>query len=378
MVRLLLASYYYPPSIGGVERQSHLLARGLAKRGHAVRVVSARLDGFSATEDLDGVKVWRVSPGRGTRWQKMATYLIGMLVATIRMRSWAEVIQVQQALYPAAATALLAPLLRRPLVVRNSGSGEFGSVQLMRRMPLGAACLGVVARVATGVSLNNEMTREMRQAGFRRLIQIPNGVQPAAEVTPRVREEARRSLGIEGQLVLYVGRLEAEKGVDLLVRAWQLVEDPGATLVIVGDGVDRENLMRLASASATHSAIRFAGASANVQGYLQSADLFVLPSRSEGISNALLEAMASGVPVVATDVGGNREVVLDARLGTLVAAMDADALGRAIGQVLRSPELRKAQSVAARAHVAAHYSVERMIELYEQLYQNISARADHQ
>src|SRR5206468_3330067 len=123
-MRLLLASYFYPPSIGGVERQSHLLARELVRRGHEVTAVSARLPGFAQQENLDGVRVERVSPGSGSRYRRMATFIAGMAIAAGRHRRQVDLIQVQQALYPAAAMALAAGVLGKPLVVSNRGSGH--------------------------------------------------------------------------------------------------------------------------------------------------------------------------------------------------------------------------------------------------------------
>src|SRR5205823_3880473 len=124
-------------------------------------------------EVVDGVRIRRVSPGQGSRWQRMATYLLGMVVAALRIAPNVDVIQVQQALYPAAVMAILAACMRKPLVIRNSGSGEFGGISLMQRMPLGGACLKLMSRMAIGVSLSSEMAAEMRQAGFVRLRQIP-------------------------------------------------------------------------------------------------------------------------------------------------------------------------------------------------------------
>jgi glycosyltransferase involved in cell wall biosynthesis len=375
MVRLLLASYNYPPSIGGVERQSHLLARGLMLRGHQVRVIAARLPGFPAAEEVDSIRIQRVSAGSGSRWQKMATYVAGMLLATRQSGAWADVIHVQQVLYPAAAMALLASAYRKPLVVTNAGSGDFGGVQLMRRLPLGRLSLGLIARAAYGVSLNAEMTHEMQDAGFRRLRQIPNGVELPPETTPEMRMMARQNLGIDGLMVLYVGRLEQEKGVDLLIRAWQQVEVPGVKLIIVGDGPERDSFARLARSAPGQRAIDLAGPTTDVRTYFQAADLFVLPSRSEGISYALLEAMASGLAVVATDVGGNREVICDASVGTLVRPLDPPALTEAVTRLLLSQEIRKANGAAARAHVQSSYSAERMVAAYEQLYLSLLSGA---
>jgi glycosyltransferase involved in cell wall biosynthesis len=267
--------------------------------------------------------------------------------------------------------ALIAPLLHRPLVIRNAGSGEFGGVQLMRRMPLGPLGLKLMARAATGVSLNAEMTREMRDAGFRRVVEIPNGVEVPPETTPEGRAAARQRLGIDGPMALYIGRLEREKGVGLLLQAWRQLDIEGAKLLIVGDGPEQESLLGNTREAQTNS-IRLVGTSSDVRPYLQAADLFALPSRSEGISNALLEAMASGLAVVATDVGGNRHVIRNPDVGTLVPALQAERFRDALRGLLLSPELRRAQGIAARNYVAAHYSADRMVDAYEQLYLDLT------
>src|SRR5262245_6235657 len=97
-------------------------------------------------ETMDGVAVERVSPGRGSRWRKMATYIAGMTAATLRARRFADVIQVQQALYPAAAMVPVAAFLRKPLIVRNAGSGHAGAMQLMSGLPLGSTGLAMLSR----------------------------------------------------------------------------------------------------------------------------------------------------------------------------------------------------------------------------------------
>ena len=222
-MRLLLSSYYYPPSIGGMERQAHLLARTLVSRGHDVQVTCAQLPGFAAAEVLDGVRVTRIPFGRGSRYQRTATYLLGLARATYALRREVELIQVQQALYPAAAMALLAPRLRLPLVVSNRGSGADGAVELMRSLPLGAAALRVIGERAQCISLSEEMEEEMRSAGMHRFVRIPNGVAVPRAVSQEERREARRKLGVRGRLVLFVGRLVRQKEPELLVRAfWAL------------------------------------------------------------------------------------------------------------------------------------------------------------
>lgn len=328
-------------------------------------MVSARFGDAPEHERLDGVEVERVSPGAGSRWAKMGTYLAGMLARTARWRGEVDVIQVQQALYPAAAMALVAPLLRRPLVVRNAGSGVAGAVGTMGRLPLGSFGLHLIARAATCVSLSDEMTGEMERAGFRRLVCIPNAAVLPAPTSAAARAEARAALGVSGRVVLFVGRLEAEKGVDLLLSAWRRLDVP-ATLLVVGDGPERSRLEALAS-----NTVRFCGMVRDVSRHLQAADLFALPSPSEGLSNALLEAMAAGLPAVATEVGGNRQVIARPELGLLVPPGDPDAFATALRTLIVDEPKAAAMGVAARDHVAARFSVATMVDAYERLYREL-------
>jgi glycosyltransferase involved in cell wall biosynthesis len=361
MIRLLLATYAYPPSVGGVERHSQSLARALVQRGHQVHVVTAAMrDAPPQERDDHGVQITRVAAGTGTRWQRMATYLGAMSIAAVRARDHVDVIHVQQALYPAAAMTLVARGVRKPLVVRNSGSSVHGAVQLMSRLPLGRVSLGMIGRYATTISLSPEMTLEMRAAGFRMVHEIPNGVVMPAVVD---RQAARRALGIAEStpIVLYAGRLEREKGTALLAAAWPLVRTPGAQLIVAGDGSERNMIADLAR-------VRIDGFVTDIAAYYAAADAFVLPSESEGISNALLEAMAAGLPVVATAVGGNRQVVASPEIGVLVPPGDADAMARSLDDLLSARARATQIGAAAREHVRAHWSFDAMVDAYERLY----------
>lgn len=176
--------------------------------------------------------------------------------------------------------------------------------------------------------------------------------------------------GASGRRIVHVGRLADIKGQDVLVAAmpWVRAAVTGARLTIVGDGPTRPALEAQARQLGVDDVIEFVGAASDVRSYLGAADLFVLPSRSEGISIALLEAMASGLGVVATDVGGNREVIDPPTAGTLVSPDDPRALADAIIDSLTSADGLRAKAAAARQLVEARFSSKRTVAAYAALY----------
>jgi glycosyltransferase involved in cell wall biosynthesis len=169
--------------------------------------------------------------------------------------------------------------------------------------------------------------------------------------------------------LICVARLEHYKGVLDLIEAMSLLvrARPGTRLLLVGDGGARREVEALIARRALGDAVTLAGAREDVVPALHRGRLFVLPSREEGLSNALLEAMACGLPVVATRVGGNPEVV-DDEVGWLVPARDPARLAAAIGGALTDPAGLRARGDRARARVAARFDVEACARAYQNLY----------
>jgi len=174
-----------------------------------------------------------------------------------------------------------------------------------------------------------------------------------------------------------VGRLAPVKDQASLIRACALLlRDPipqaaEMCLVIVGDGPMRDELSRVASEQGIADRVIFAGARSDVQEWLRAMDLFVLPSIAEGISNTVLEAMASGLPVVATGVGGNADLLEDGRTGFIVAPGKPEEIAECIGRYLRSPELLSVHGKAARERVERLFSIRSMVEGYAALYDRL-------
>jgi glycosyltransferase involved in cell wall biosynthesis len=180
--------------------------------------------------------------------------------------------------------------------------------------------------------------------------------------------------------IVFVGRLSPEKDLDTLLEAVALLRQRGSStpLHIAGDGPERSRLERLCAERQLHDSVRFLGAVRNVPGLLATAGLLVLPSLSEGISLALLEAMASGVPVVATRIGGNAEVIEDERTGLLIPTRDPEALAGAIHRLQADPSAATRLAVAARQRVETCFDVREMVRRYESLYESIlESRRSH-
>lgn len=178
--------------------------------------------------------------------------------------------------------------------------------------------------------------------------------------------------------VLSVARLVPDKNHETLIRAFCLAAPahPEAELWLVGDGPRREYLQQLAGRLLPPGRVKFLPGQADLRPLLQQASLLVLSSVFEALPNVVLEAMAAGLPVVATRVGGLPEAVTPGRTGWLVPPRDIPALAAALGQLLAAPEIRLAFGLAARQTVLEKFSMDAMMRRHEEVFQDLLSRAD--
>jgi glycosyltransferase involved in cell wall biosynthesis len=229
-------------------------------------------------------------------------------------------------------------------------------------------------RVAAVVAISEEVRRRLLEAGVvpERVRVIPSGVEaPAALPDERVREAARRCLAAgAATVVATVASLERRKGIDVLLEALAILRRAGteAVCLVCGDGTERLALQRRAEELGLERAVRFLGHRADVSEVLAAADVFALPSRHEGLGVAVLEAMAVGLPVVASSVGGIPEAVVDGVTGVLVPPEDPLLLAAALARCLEDPEAAREMGRRGRERVLERYSMEASARAYEVLY----------
>jgi sugar transferase (PEP-CTERM/EpsH1 system associated) len=234
------------------------------------------------------------------------------------------------------------------------------------------------------VALSRELERYLADnvgVPQQRISQIYNGVdaQRFHPARPRAAIAGCPFTGSDLWLVGTVGRMQAVKDPVNLARAFvcALARDPALRarmrLVMVGDGALRAEVAATLAAAGVQDLAWLPGERSDVAEILRGLDAFMLPSLAEGISNTILEAMASGLPVIATDVGGNGELVVDGITGGLVPAADPDALAHAIVRQARDPDAARRAGRAARERAERMFSLDAMIDSHQRLYEALRA-----
>jgi len=319
------------------------------------------------------VSVFEMRKQSGRNWR-----VIGRLAALFRTEQVDIVHSHNWSTFLYAVVA--ARLARVPIVVH----GEHGKDDTLRhpRRLLGARVLakGVDCVCAVSRDLAEEVVRDWR-VPLDRVRWIPNGVDLEAFGGDARSETLRGELGLApGDLVVMnTGGFRAIKDHATLLRAFALVNraEPRARLLLIGQGSaddPRAGLDRAAAALGVGEAVRFAGVRTDIPRLLRTCDVYVNSSRYEGMSNTILEAMASARPVVATAVGGSPDLVGDGVTGFLVPAGEPEPMARRILELLNDGALRERMGTAGRARMEAVHSMPGMVRAYAALYGELAAR----
>ena len=332
---------------GGAELQVVALARALRSRGTEVAVFALRMGPLAAELEAAGIPAakFRLAPLLRFRPHVLHAHLFHANLAARLARLFLPVPVVISTVHSLAESS------RR--------SAKIGRRDLAYRFT--DALADVTVFVSTAAA-NRHLRANAVSAARTRV--IPNGVDTERfRPDPETRARTRAALGLDGEFVwLAAGRLMWKKNYPLLLGAMQ--RQPAGVLLIAGAGPDEADLRAAAPPN-----VRFLGARSDVPDLMNAADAFVLCSAVEGLPMVLLEAAASALPCVATDVGGVPEAVLTGRTGLLSPPGDEDALSHAMAQLvaLPAPE-RAAMSHAARDYALARFDLRAVVEQWQRLY----------
>jgi glycosyltransferase involved in cell wall biosynthesis len=363
-VKILFHCVYFPPEVGGLESHVYYLCRALVEMGHTVHMVTSRsLAGVPAEEEMEGIRVHRTwFPARNPLgW---VLHSLGSVPTTRAMARQADVIHAQ-----AFASVLPGVLARRvsnaPLVA------TFHTSHFLKRAenPIWAPVLGALVRAPDySLAASKEIARVAeRLAGGTRVEALTNGVETTFF---RPTEPTLPPLG-HPRLVV-PRRLFPKNGVEFFIRALpHILREVEVEAVLIGDGPERGRLEGLARDLGVAGSVSFLGKRPHKEmpGLLCSATVAVVPSLMEATSVAALEAMACGIPVAASEVGGLPEIV-DEEVGGLFRAGDEGDLARVLVGLVNDPDLPE-KGARARERVLGEWSnlrlAQRHVEIYEQL-----------
>lgn len=374
-IAIAICSRRFVPDGGGTEQHTHRLAVELASREHQVTVVTGRYKGRPSIERANGFLIRRLFVGAHVPVLHEVLLQLSFLWYLIRHSDEYEIVQLSHSQLSVLTAVLVGRFSKKPVVARNSTAGAGGDLASWSSVPLGAQLLRwTLERVNAAVAVSAVTGDEFLAAGVpeQRIQLIENGV----EVGGAGRDDAdslRRELGLRtgAFVVLFIGRLVPVKAPGDLIDAWlRFAKRHGDTqLVFLGEGELEDDLRaQIVKSGQVENAI-LAGRVNNVNEYLLAADVFVLPSVSEAMPNALLEAMAAGLPVIASAVGGILDVVDHGENGLLYSPGDTEGLGNCLLAMARSPEQRTRFGENARQTIIDRFSLERMTDRYVGLYQ---------
>ncbi|GIW86999.1 MAG: glycosyl transferase [Isosphaeraceae bacterium] len=377
-LRIAYVISYFHPLESGAERQALVQGAELARRGHQVWVLTRHVGHLPEHEVVQGVRVERCLRVHDQSRLFVPSF-IGQVASRLRkLRREIDLVQTHQALWEAAGTGLARPFLGRiPSIVQPASSGRFGEAEELSRQKGRIFLRRLILANTHFVAISADIEAQWRRLGVpaSRMTRIASGVDTSRFRPGPVDPEIEAALPPRPRFI-FTGRFHPQKNLAMLIEAWsQLVRVVPAYLVLLGWGPDRPALEVLIEERGLSHWVRILDVVPDPAPYLRAADGFVLPSIAEGMSNSLLEAMASGLPCLVSAIGGNEDLVVEGRTGRLLPPHEPAAWARAVQEIVKNPAEARAAGEAARTRVCEEFAVERVMDRYEALFRRLIAQA---
>ena len=366
-LRVAMVIQSYVPAVGGAERQLANLMPGLRARGIEPLVVTRGMAGRPRDDEVDGVPVVRL---RVAGPKALRSLMFVTQARAVLARLDPHVVHAFDSMTPSSIALGHRDETGTPFTTKILRSGELGDLHRLVVKPFGTFRLRRLLRNADSlIAISADIEVELESLGVPedRMARIPNGVD--AERFHPADRSARSAADGAPISVVATGRLAPEKRLVDLAERWGRVTErwPGARLVLVGDGPDASRLDGV-------DGVELLGRRDDVDDLLRDADLYVSASRAEGLSNSLLEAMASGLPCVVTDVGGVRDVIEYPSQGVAVPTGDLDQLVDELIGLIGDRDRRAEMGRAARQRVIDAYALDQTIARLVALYTGLARR----
>ena len=380
-------------SLGGVGRQAVLLAAKLSEYGLSFFVLSRKMKNLPELKAPLNVEVYYVSafrPGIHILEEKSFVNLlisfsfsIMLALKLFSMRKKYDIVHFQGASLPLIVCLPLLKLLRKKVIAKVLASGlgtEAGSLR-GKYLFVGNLLAYVLRKTDAFVAISQEIADGLKNDGVetKKIIKISNFVDTEKfyPVKSEVKHRIKAALALDESIVInFTGRIVERKGLDFLINAFAQTKEllSSSILIIVGAGTDESKMKNLVSKLGIDNNIRFLGHASEIVRFYKASDIFVLPSFAEGMPNSLLEAMACGLPIIASKIGGVVDVVQDERSGILFESGDMSGLSSAMVRLAKDDALRQRLGAEARKRILEDFSVEGIVDKYIKLYKTVLAQ----
>jgi glycosyltransferase involved in cell wall biosynthesis len=388
--RICLLIGHFLPVYSGASLQAFRLLKQLRLNGYSVCVLTLLTENLAASEMIDGIAVRRIRKPAGD-WtpSKVLVFWVRLFFCLVRERKNFDILHVVGAHLQLSVAGPIAWLLRKKSLVKLTlARSDLDKLNTGRWGKLQRQCLDRIDRY---ISISKEITAELQASPLdqQKILEIPNGVDTTLFrpwESEDARQKARKDYHFENEpLALYVGILNQRKGIDLLIEAWhraKVQHSPGR-LLLVGPEANTapdffsDKIKRMIALHQLADSIIFWGQEQDVAGLMRACDLLILPSRSEGMPNVVLEAMASGLPVLASNAAGTEIVIESGREGLIFNIDDVEDFAQKLMRLLTRRSLRQELGQAARQRIEGAYSLEIITRRYQELYQQLTGELQH-
>ena len=367
-MRILIVNSEHPPLGGGAGNASANIAREFVRLGEEVAILTTRYNDLPVDEVDDGIRIHRClsirkEASRSNPWEQLSFLLGACTDGLLFVKKWKPDVLITFFGVPSGPVGLLAKtFFKIPYIVSLRGGDVpgFRPYDFKRFHDVTAPIIRAVWNRAGEVIANSSGLQDLAESFESQAVikVVPNGV----DVNKYQAKE-----GYDGKPhMLFVGRVVHQKGLDILIDQLHDIQAHDWVLSIVGDGPERNPLKNQVRSQGMEERVYFLGWKERNElvSIYRHGNIFIFPSRHEGMPNAVLEAMASGLPVVASRIAGNEELVVHGKTGFLFPVDQPETLTDFIQKLITNPSLRKRMGTAARERVEEKYTWKRTAEAY--------------